>query len=282
MGTKHSLVQASVLRVMQPLVRLLLRHGVTYTAFAAALKGVFVQAAQQELERTGMARTDSAITLLCGVHRRDVRELRQAESAPAARRAGAAASAARVPSAPSSLAGEVVGRWMSDRSYLQRQSRPRRLARSGDGSFDALVASVSQDVRPRAMLDELLRLGVVSEDEDGIELVEGSFVPRQGFAEMSGLLADNLGDHAAAAAANLQQESNFLEQAIYVDQLTADSALQLERVAKKAWAQAFRTVMNEAQTRFDADALQAPAAQRQHRARFGVYFFSEPAKDQPL
>lgn len=273
MGTKHSLVQAGVLRVMRPLVGLLLRHGVTYTAFAAALKSVFVEAAQRELDRTGMARTDSAITLLCGVHRRDVRELRQAESAPLARRTRAQ------PTAPSSLAGEVVGRWMSDRRFLQRAGRPRALPRVGEVSFDALVASVSQDVRPRAMLDELLRLGVVSETDAGIALVESGFVPRQGFAEMSGLLADNLGDHAAAAVANLQQESNFLEQAVYVDQITAESALQLEQVAKKAWAQAFRTVMTEAQQRFDADALQAPAAQRQHRARLGVYFFSEPAKD---
>jgi len=33
--------------------------------------------------------------------------------------------------------------------------------------------------------------------------------------------------------------------------------------------------MGEAQTRFDADAQQAPAAERGHRARFGVYFYSE-------
>jgi hypothetical protein len=33
--------------------------------------------------------------------------------------------------------------------------------------------------------------------------------------------------------------------------------------------------MAEAQTRFDADAAEAPANTRRHRARFGVYFYSE-------
>lgn len=116
MGTKHSLVLRSVLQVMRPLVRLLLCHGVTYPAVAGALKSVFVQAAQDELARQGMARTDSALTLLSGVHRKDVRELRQPEAtAPRSRRADGQAT-------PLGLAGEVVGRWMSDRAFRGRQA----------------------------------------------------------------------------------------------------------------------------------------------------------------
>lgn len=271
--TKHSIVLDSVLRVMRPLVRLLLRQGITYPAFAAALKRVFLDAAQDELDRQGMARTDSALTLLCGVHRRDLRQLRLTDEQPALAEAG--------PAVPPSVAGEVAARWMSHRDWLVR-GRPRALPRSGDGSFDALVASVSQDVRPRAMLDELLRLGVVREGESGIRLVEDSFIPRQGFAEMSALMADNLRDHAAAAAANLQDERNCLEQSIYVDQITAQSAQALQQVAVKAWAQAFKTVMREAQARFDLDAAQAPIEARIHRARVGVYFYSEPTtKESP-
>jgi MFS family permease len=47
---------------------------------------------------------------------------------------------------------------------------------TGDRSFDALVASVSSDIRPRAVLDELKRLGVADEAEDGrVSLLAGSF-----------------------------------------------------------------------------------------------------------
>ena len=156
MTTRSAIVLDSVLRVMLPLVRLLLRNGVTYPTFVAALKRVFIDAGVTELAATDMPRTDSAVTLLTGIHRRDVRTLtRSAKLAPA--------------SAPASLASQVVARWMTDPAFHNRRGAPRALLRGGvKSSFDDLVASVSSDVRPRAVLDELRRLGVVSDDESGV------------------------------------------------------------------------------------------------------------------
>ena len=270
MTSQPTLTLDRVLRVLQPLVRLLLRNGVTYMVLAAALKRVFLDAARAELTQRGMAQTDSAVSLLSGVHRRDVRTLGR----DAAVRTAADISPA--PPAALGLAAQVVARWMNDPVFQDREGAPRHLPRAADqGSFDQLVASVSSDVRPRAVLDELLRLGVVQEGENGLVLDGSGFAPRQGFEEMSWLFAQNLQDHAAAAVANLQGEGHFLEQAVFVDEITAESTQCLHRVSTQAWQTAFKTVMTEAQLRFDADAASAPAAARNHRARFGVYFFSE-------
>ena len=260
MTSRNSIVEATVLRVMRPLVRLLVRHGVTYPAFATALKRVFLDAAIDELRERAMAQTDSAVSLLSGVHRRDVRTLTRAPAAPE-----------RAAAVPLSLAGEVVARWLSDAAWQDRRRRPRALERA---EFDAMVAGVSSDVRGRAMLDELLRLGVVSERERGIVLNAGGFAPRQGFAEMAELFAANVADHAAAAAANLQGESNFLEQAMYVDRLGDASIERLQRAASHAWAKALPAVLAEAQACSDADASDAVAAAGGKRVRFGVYFYS--------
>ena len=250
---------------MRPLVRLLVRHGVTYPAFATALKRVFLDAAIDELRARDMAQTDSAVSLLSGVHRRDVRTLTRA---PQER--------VRAAAVPLSLAGEVAARWLSDSAYQDRRRRPRALERA---EVDALVAAVSSDVRGRAMLDELLRLGVVSEGEGGIVLNAAGFAPRQGFAEMADLFAANIADHAAAASANLQGEANFLEQAMYVDRLSAGSVQRLQRAAARAWAKALPAVLAEAQACSDADADSASAARSGQRVRFGVYFYnSEGAK----
>ena len=267
MRAKANIVLEQVLRVMRPFVRLLIRSGVPYQAFAGALKHVFVEAARAELADRSMPPTDSAVTLLSGVHRRDVRNLGRRASSRKAQE-----------EPPRSLPAEVIARWMSDRAYLDGNQAPRPLARSSDaaaGSFDALVGSVSRDVRPRAMLDELVRLGAVREEADGIRLLGTGFAPRQDFEELSRLFADNLRDHAAAAAANLQDEKNFLEQSVFVDEITEQSAAQLQKVSVQAWKQAFRTVMDEAQARFDEDAVSADAGERRHRARFGVYFYTE-------
>ena len=295
-ATRSALVLATAVALIRPLVRLLLRHGVAYPAFVAALKPVFLAAARDELAERAMAQTDSAISLLSGVHRRDVRTLLRGQGAAAPTGAGpdvdssarerpadASATAdtadtvAADPSRPAlGLAGEVVARWLGDPRYLGPDEQPRPLSRGGpDAGFDALVQAISSDVRPRAVLDELLRLGVAEFDETGaqVRLRAAGFAPRQGFEEMAWLMRANLHDHLAGACANLDEDRNFLEQSIHVDEITEDSARRLHRVAAQAWRQAFRTVMREAQARFDDDAVHADPAQRTQRARFGAYFY---------
>jgi hypothetical protein len=260
-------VLGAVLRILAPIVRLLVRHGVTYPALTAALKPLFLDAARQELQRGGKAVTDSALTLLSGVHRRDVRSLTRGPTGVAA---------AAPPSAAVGLSAEVVGRWLSDPRFAGRS-----LPRSGPGSFDDLVSGISQDVRPRAVLDELLRLGAVLESDTGIALDAAGFAPRQDFAEMSELFAANLHDHAAAAAANLDGEATHLEQAVFVDEIGSASAERLRQAAIAAWKQAVPSVYAEAQRSFDADAARLAPAERRHRARFGVFFYSTESAPPP-
>jgi len=268
-----------VLHVLRPLVRLLMHHGITYPALAAALKRVFLEEARRELQRRGMPITDSALTLLSGVHRRDVRTLtREPRGA-----VGSGDGTEAAPSPAPSVASEVVGRWMHERRYLDRAGHPRVLPRGkaggGEpGTFDHLVEGVSRDVRPRAVLDELQRLGVAEETDDGVRLLAEGFAPRRGFDEMASLFSANVHDHVAAAVANLRGEANFLEQAVFVDEIGEPSAKQLAQASVAAWKVAMREVMAVAQQRFDADRA-LPPGQRRQRARFGVYFYSEEAQD---
>ena len=259
--------------MLRPLARFLLRHGVAYPAFAAALKRVFLEAARDELRRTGQKQTDSAVSLLSGVHRRDVRTL------GASPMAGPDAP----DDAPKNLASEVVARWLSDPQYVDPEGLPLPLPRYGPApSFDALVTAVSGDIRARAMLAELERLGIAQHTEGIVQLLAPGFVPRQDFAKTVALLRDNLHDHAAAATLNAEGGHNYLEQSVFVDELTAESAHHLHVVAARVWRQAFRTVMREAQARFDDDRRRASAAERTHRARVGIYFYSADRDDNPV
>ncbi len=268
MTSRSAIVLDSILELLRPAVRLMLRHGVASPAFAGALKRVFLQAAQEELRARQMPLTDSAVSLLSGVHRRDVRNLTRLAVVHAR------------PEGFSGLASQVVARWLSNDLYLDAAQVPRVIARSGDApSFDALVRAVSQDVRPRSVLDELIRLGLASESDSQVTLLTHAFVPRSGFPEMAAQLSLNLHDHLAAACQNLDGNGEFLEQAIFVDEITAESALHLHKVAAQAWKVAFQTVMREAQVRFDHDALHATAQQRTQRARFGVYFYATEGKE---
>jgi hypothetical protein len=273
MSSRSAIVLASALHLLRPLIRLLLRNGVGYPAFAGAMKKVFLEAAANELKESGKKTTDSALSLLSGVHRRDVRNLGRLFTALPEH---------GTDDAPMSMASQVVARWLGNVDFLDDEGQPRALPRAGDSvSFDGLVASISSDVRSRAVLDELVRLGMAEESENEVRLLAPGFVPRQGFAEMAQLLQDNLHDHMAAASLNLDGGRNYLEQSVFVDELSAESARQLHATAAKAWRQAFKTVMREAQARFDHDQANTDRKQRIHRARFGTYFYAADKDDNP-
>jgi Family of unknown function (DUF6502) len=273
MPSRSALILSSALRLLRPLVRLLLRNGVGYPAFAAALKKVFLEAASDELRESGKKTTDSAVSLLSGLHRRDVRNLGRLSDPE---------DGEDLADSPMSMASQVVARWLGDLECLDDDGQPRSLPRSGAAvSFDSLVSGISSDVRPRAVLDELVRLGIAEESGTEVRLLAPGFVPRQGFAEMARLMQDNLHDHVAAASLNLEGKHNYLEQSVFVDQLSAESTLQLHATAAKAWRQAFKTVLREAQTRYDHDQEYTPKAQRIHRARFGSYFYAADKNDKP-
>ncbi len=264
MRSRQDLALRAVLRVLRPLVRLLVRQGITYPALAAALKPVFVDAARDELGRQQMAPTASALSLLSGVHRKDLRVLSDAT------RARSDEGATRL-----HLVGQVVARWLAGRGW-QARGRPKVLPRSGGArSFDALVDGVSKDVRPKAVLDEMLRLGVVADTPEGLALVDAGLAPRQEFDAMCEALAVNLEDHAAAAAANVGSDGvgdhGFLDQAVYVDEITDASVAVLRGEARTAWQAAFARMMAVAQERFDLDARDAPPLARTRRFRFGVF-----------
>lgn len=258
-----ALREAAVL--LAPVARWLLRSGVSYGAFATLLKTVFVDAARAELERGGAAPTHSALSVLSGVHRKDVRAIAEAPREPAA------LSPRGVP-----LASQVYTRWLTARRYRDRDGHPRALPRSGAGvTFEALAREVSVDVHPRTVMDELLRLGLVTLEGDLLIPVSLSFLPSRRLDELTALFAANAADHMAAAVNNLTTDApRYLEQSVFADGLGAASVADLHELARAAWQEAFEAMVKEARKRVAADDGLPPA--EQHRMRFGVYFYGEP------
>lgn len=254
-----ALREAAVL--LAPIVLWLLRQGVSYPAFADLLKPLFVEAARSELERGGTKPTQSALSLLSGVHRKDVRDI------------VATPTAARPPARPT-LAAQVFTRWLHDSRYRSRNGKPRALPRTGPGrTFETLCRELSNDVHPRTVLDELLRLGQIGLEEDRVVVRTDSFVPSPRIDEMTTLFSANAADHIAAAVSNLTSNApRFLEQSIYADGLTQESVDLLQAAARQAWARAFESVVGRARERVDHD----QRSDGNLRMRFGSYFFSEP------
>jgi hypothetical protein len=265
-GEEHAALALREAKVLlAPVARWLLRNGVSYNALADLLKPVFVDAARAELERGGVQPTYSALSVLSGVHRKDVRTLADAPHE------GASVPARGVP-----LASQVFTRWLTDRRYRTRDGAPRALPRSGAGvTFESLSRELSLDVHPRTVMDELLRLGLVTLEDDVLVPLQASFVPSRRLDELTALFSSNAADHMAAAVHNLTVDApRYLEQSVFADGLGAESVDHLHERARAAWSEAFEMMVKEARQCVAADAKVADGDQQ--RMRFGVYFYSEP------
>lgn len=267
-----ALLQA-IRRALHPLARLMLAGGVTYPLVAEVLKGLFVEVADRHFRLGGKRSTDSRISLISGVHRKDVRRLRAQDP-----------QAKEVEPETVSFGGRLVTAWLSDPRYLDDEGRARRLPRTRTSNdepcFEDLVSSRSTDIRPRAVLDEWLHLGIVRIDEqDRLVLNTEAFVPQAGLDEKLFFFAHNLHDHAAAATDNLLGvRPAQLERSLIYEGLTDAGVEMVEKRALELGTRMLTALNRLAAAREEAESSE-PGTRR--RLTCGIYFYSEPTESSP-
>ncbi|MEQ1598805.1 MAG: DUF6502 family protein [Methylotenera sp.] len=275
-SNKMQIILHNTLRkVLRPLVRLMLSQGINYTMVLEDLKRVFVSVAEDEFKLEGKEQTNSRITLLTGVHRKDVQRIRDEKN--------------EEHEPPFSLSAQIFGLWLGDSKYLDESGQPRalpRLASKGIISFESLVASVSKDFRARPVLDEWLRLGFVSLDyNDHVRLNVQAFIPNQDLEYKLSFLAMNVHDHMSAAVSNLNNKNEpMLERCVYYDGLTSANVELLHELARQNGMNAIKALNRRAAALKAAQTEPGKVARREsdkanQRMNFGVYFYH--TDDQP-
>ena len=160
--------------VLRPVIRILLRYGVSTPEFNQIARKLFVDIAMQEPEfRIPRRRRQykSRVALLTALSRKEVLRLldaRRPADDPELQQ--------------SNRAARVLHGWLNDQRYLDAKGRPLPLPfRAADGkrSFSELVSEYSGDIPPRAVLDDLVatQTCTASSDED-IRVVRNDYVAR--------------------------------------------------------------------------------------------------------
>jgi hypothetical protein len=156
---------------MQPLVRILIRNGVSFGELAEVLKNVFVEVAARDFQIEDRKISRSRIAIITGLTRKEV--ARQEEIL----RSG---QALRVDSNLNRVTRVLEG-WHTDPTYTGPYGMPLELPfeSSASPSFTSLVRKHSGDMAPRAMLDELIRVGVVQQTTSGaFKVLARAYIPR--------------------------------------------------------------------------------------------------------
>ncbi len=248
--------------VMAPLARLAISRGVQYAQFDELMRAAFVQAAREAHPDVPAHRAVSRVSAATGLNRREVTRLIKSE----------------VPEPPKrSPATEIFARWISD-PMLRDEGSPRKaLPRQGAApSFESLAQSVTKDVHPRSLLEELCRLGLskVDEDNDTVVLLRETFVPSDDDERLFGFLGANVGDHLSAAVANVQGHTpRHLEQAMFADGLSSESLERLRPIVSEQWQALVRSLVPMVRQFIEED--ESAARPHDQRLRIGMYAYAE-------
>jgi hypothetical protein len=257
-------LHAALERLLAPLAQLAIARGVPFSVLDEMLRGVVVATAHAAHPALPEHRRVSRVSAATGLNRREVGRLleRQLAARPQA-------------DPPRSPAAMVFAHWRSSAVYRTRAGKPRVLPRTGPApSFESLAQEVTRDVHPRALLEELLRLELVTHDaqRDTVTLARPDYVPRGDAQRMLQWLAANVGDHLAGSVANvLTAEPRYPDQAVAADGLSAESVARVRPLLHSHWRRLTEELVPLLERLVEQDS--AIGADPRYRVRFGVYGF---------
>ena len=134
-------------RLLEPIVLLLLKSGITWREFADLAKVKFVQVATEEFGIRDRPTNASRVAILTGIDRRDVRKIRRATTEQPTFDPG-------FMSKPT----QVLDGWFHDPDFRTASGEPRELqASEGDDSFAALVRRYVPGIPHVAMIRSCVR-----------------------------------------------------------------------------------------------------------------------------
>jgi hypothetical protein len=233
--------------LLTPIARLAIARGQGFAEVAERLKVGFFRAA---LKVAGPDATDSRLSLLTGLQRREIIRLRIDVDRQTPRRVN--------------HLSRLVALWQADPAY---DGQP--LVRRGPPpSFDALAQIVRRDVHPKSLLDQLFAARTVTEQDGLIRLLQPSYQPLAGTEAQLDYLAMNVGDHLTAALANVTEAPRHLDRAVHYNQLTPEAVATLDTL----WRERITAAMSDVNAKALEFQRTTPGT---HRFRAGAYFWQE-------
>lgn len=189
MQSNQTLAIKALHLLFRPVVRLALRHAISIQQVTEVLKRTFVEVAAADISREGEKSNVSRISVVTGLHRRDVLRILENQAPP---------------EPPINLISKIISQWENDQEFQTRSGKPRLLSCEGaQCEFNDLVRSVSSDVHPATVLFQLERLKLVDRTPQGLKFITAVYEVREDLEKGYHLLAQDIDDLTQSVEENL-------------------------------------------------------------------------------
>ena len=190
-------VLAACRHLLVPIVRWLLRSGVTWGEFAELSKEVYVDVARRDHGIQGRPTNNSRVAMITGLSRREVTRVRDVLIGDA-----------EAAEPPSTRVAQVLSGWHLDPDFLDDKGQPAVLPANGEvRSVAALLKRYAGDLPHGAFLKELQQLGVVEKSgNDDFRVLARDYVRAATDPDIVRQLGVALHDHGATLAHNVDTQ----------------------------------------------------------------------------
>ncbi len=265
-------LSAAAIRLLRPLVRILLREGISYKTFVDLVKWVYVDVAMKEFGIEGRKQSISRVSVITGLSRKEVLRVRRLE------RPDDSASAEKY-----NRAARVIAGWRRDKDFLDAKGRPASLPMTGKGAtFAELIRRFSGDVPVRALLDELIRIGAVKKLRNNrIRLLARVYVPEGSDVDKLQILGTDVSYLIATIDHNLQHGDRrpFFQRKVFYDNLPDEALPKFRKLSTKK-AQRLLELLDRWLAEHDRDINTSVEGTGRNRAGLGIYYIEEPYEDE--
>jgi len=262
---QQKILYKAILSVLKPLVKILLRNNMPYGVFADLARRAYVEVATKEFAVAGRKQSNSRISTITGLSRKEVKRIQEIDEEQEENLVDKYNRAARV----------VYG-WVHDENYQQKPSETLVLSFDGEmPSFSALVKTYSGDVPPRAILDELERVGVVAiDDNDQIHLLFRAYIPKTAINEKLQYLGSDVSALIQTMDRNIHDADKppFFQRKVYYDNLPEESIAALQQLIAKN-SQALLEKIDQAMAAQDRDVHPEIAGSGRKAIGVSIYYF---------
>ena len=184
--------------LLKPLVRLAVKNAVMFPDFSRALKEAYVDVAVRQMTASDMDSTEEGISLIANITVNEVREILLSADDPMG------------PVPDFSPLPTILSAWHTDQKYTGPYGvlRDLEFSRSeytkDSPSFTDLAHAYCPNVSPRALMDELMRIGAVQEVGNGFyRALKRSYVPEPLSAPSISMLARSVHNLCDTLSTNL-------------------------------------------------------------------------------
>jgi hypothetical protein len=262
----NSQLLSAIVKLLRPLVRILLRYGISYGTFADLIKWVYVEVASKEFQISGRKQSKSRVSIITGLSRKEVLKLKSMDMPfdnETTKRYNRAA--------------RVISGWIRDPKFKGKNGKTRALAfDDSEDSFSNLVKTYSGDVPVRALFDELKSVNAIKVNENGtISLVTKGYTPSEDVAAKLDILGNDVGDLIATINHNIQNNDKpFFQRKVSYDNIPVEAVEKFRQLSAED-SQELLEKMDNFLAKHDRDTNSKSGGTGKKRVGIGIYFFEE-------